>query len=802
MRCLTFMPTKVLAGFLIGLLLILGPAVSPFHAGEARAQVPGLGSSKTTPPKVVVPSDLTQAQVDKLLSRLNDTQVRDLLRERLDAVAKKNAEAGKESFFTKLERDFGRLETRVPVMIEGIGRVPEVFASQMNKLAGDRGALSLIWLIIQALACFLIGYAVELAIRPLFRRMRQRIYDTPMDASRSLRLWRAVQRAFIGILFTAVFGIVSAALFVLFFSHIVPARMLFSTYFWAIIAIRLTAIFVRFIFSPWAPSLRFEDVSEVAARTIYRWVMAITINMALGFATARLFWIWGLGEAASSLILLIFALTGTAIGCWYLWRWRKPVADTIRASAESNTGVYALLKRQFANVWHIVMLAYFIIVLVFWAFQLVAFGEFSFVGTTALVMIVPMFLLLDRAAKRYFVYRYRDAKVADLEFAAHGPESDNAGDADGDTIIEESAVDITDPDNPMAAPPRRVLARNRYGVVFHRVIRILLLLAAIMIVLGALGVDLFAGLESSVGTRIAAAVADTIIAILLAYILYEIMRAWFDKKMAEEEADNPQTEQEESGEGGGAAKSRLATLLPIFRGFMLVVLISVTIMLVLSNLGVNIGPLLAGAGIIGVAIGFGSQTLVKDVVSGAFFLIDDAFRVGEYIETGDIKGTVEKISIRSLRLRHHRGLIHTVPYGEIKSVTNYSRDWVIMKLEFRLPYGTDIEKVRKLIKRTGQEMEADPELAKGMLAPLKSQGVTRMEDSALIFRAKFTAKPGEQFVLRRVAYQRIQEVLMAHGIGFAPARVKVEIDGGGQSLTEEEKQAAAAGAAAAIPKPA
>lgn len=798
MRCLTFMPTRSLAGFLTGLLLILGLASSPFHAGGAQAQVPGLGGGKAAPQKIVVPGDLTQAQVDKLLSRLNDTQVRDLLRERLNIVAKNNEAKKKEGFFATLEKDVNKFQTRVPEMVQGLAKVPDVFAQNVTKLVGDRGTFPLVWLIIQSLGCFLIGYLAELCVRPLFKKARRRIYETPMEASRSMRLWRAIQRALIGITFTAVFGIVSAVTFLLFFQDVEPAVILFSTYFWAIIGVRLIAVVVRFIFSPWAPALRFEDVPEEAARGIYTMMMAITLNMAIGLATARLFDRWGLGEAPTSLILLIFGVTGTTIVTWYLWRWRQVVADAIRGSAESNTGIYAFLKIQFATVWHLALIGYIWIVMLFWSFQLIAFGEFSVVGTIALVMVIPTFLLLDRAAKRYFVYRYRPASDADFEFEA---DRADATDEDDTETIEATAVDVTDPADPMAAPPQRILSRNRYGVVVHRVIRIVLLLGVALAVLGALGVDLFASLESSVGTRIAAGVADTIVAVLMGYIVYEVMRAWFDKRMAEEEADAPQQENEEQGEGGGAAKSRLATLLPIFRGFMIVILVSVTIMLILSNLGVDIGPLLAGAGIIGVAIGFGSQTLVKDVVSGAFFLIDDAFRVGEYIETGDIKGTVEKISIRSLRLRHHRGLIHTVPYGEIKSVTNYSRDWVIMKLEFRLPYGTDIEKVRKLIKRTGQEMEADPELAKGMLAPLKSQGVTRMDDSALIFRAKFTAKPGEQFVLRRVAYQRIQDILMANGIGFAPARVKVEIDDGGRSLSEEEKQAVAAGAAA-VPKPA
>ena len=107
--------------------------------------------------------------------------------------------------------------------------------------------------------------------------------------------------------------------------------------------------------------------------------------------------------------------------------------------------------------------------------------------------------------------------------------------------------------------------------------------------------------------------------------------------------------------------ARAQTLLPLIRKFILMVLTVMVVMIGLSSLGVNIGPLLAGAGVIGLAIGFGAQTLVRDVVSGVFFLIDDAFRVGEYIEMGDIRGEVERID-QILRLRHHRGAIHTIPF--------------------------------------------------------------------------------------------------------------------------------------------
>ena len=101
----------------------------------------------------------------------------------------------------------------------------------------------------------------------------------------------------------------------------------------------------------------------------------------------------------------------------------------------------------------------------------------------------------------------------------------------------------------------------------------------------------------------------------------------------------------------------------------------------------------------GIAVGFGAQTLVRDVVSGLFFLMDDAFRKGEYVDIDKVKGTVEGINVRSLVLRHHLGILHTVPYGEISYLSNFSRDWVIVKMEFRVPTDTDVNKVKKIFKQ-------------------------------------------------------------------------------------------------------
>lgn len=187
---------------------------------------------------------------------------------------------------------------------------------------------------------------------------------------------------------------------------------------------------------------------------------------------------------------------------------------------------------------------------------------------------------------------------------------------------------------------------------------------------------------------------------------------------------------------------------------------------------------------------------IRDVFSGAFFLIDDAFRLGEYIDIGEVKGTVEKNSIRSMQLRHHKGPLNTIPFGEIRHLTNFSRDWVVMKLPLRVTYDTDVEKVRKLIKNLGQELLEHPEIGDQFLEPLKSQGVYQMEDSAIIIRVKFMTKPGDQFVIRKLVYARIRDLFIQEGIKFAHKEVTVRVaeSSGVEPLSKEVKEAVAGAA--------
>ena len=297
-----------------------------------------------------------------------------------------------------------------------------------------------------------------------------------------------------------------------------------------------------------------------------------------------------------------------------------------------------------------------------------------------------------------------------------------------------------------------------------------------------------------------AALLDIFLAAILCWLAYRAISIFIYRRIEEEGGLPGDQEEEIGGDGGGAGASRMATLLPIIRYVMIVILFATAAMIILSKLGFDIGPIFAGAGVVGIAVGFGAQTLIRDIFSGAFFLMDDAFRKGEYVEIDAIKGTVEKISIRSFQLRHHLGALHTIPFGEIKQLTNYSRDWVLMKLPLRVTYDTDVENVRKLIKKLGQSLLEHPQVGHTFMQPLKSQGVYKMEDSAMILRVKFMTKPGEQFVTRKVVYESIQELFAKEGIHFAHKEVTVRLADGESTdnLTSEQKQAVASAARSVI----
>jgi small-conductance mechanosensitive channel len=310
------------------------------------------------------------------------------------------------------------------------------------------------------------------------------------------------------------------------------------------------------------------------------------------------------------------------------------------------------------------------------------------------------------------------------------------------------------------------------AVSLERGIRALLFIGAAALLAWGWGIDLVhLAAGDDMFTRLVHGVLSAVIILLVADVLWHAIKAAIDRKLTE--VANPGMPNTDEARRG----ARLRTLLPIFRNILFVVVISVAVLMSLAAIGVQIGPLIAGAGVVGVAVGFGAQSFVRDVIAGMFYLLDDAFRVGEYIQAGNYKGTVEGFSIRSVRLRHHRGPVYTVPFSLLGAVQNQSRDWVIDKIAIGITYDSDLTLAKKLIKQIGLDLAKDPEFAPLILEPLKMQGVDQLGDFAVQIRAKMMTLPGEQFVIRRQAYAMIKKAFDENGIKFAFPTVQVAGEG-------------------------
>lgn len=535
------------------------------------------------------------------------------------------------------------------------------------------------------------------------------------------------------------------------------------------------------------------------ARLSFRnWSVADAIIIIVFVAS---FWLYELGlprdAMAQAIIVGIVLVIGAFVGILLVERQRL---NKVAWGAETPEG-RPLMRRFIARAWPVVLIPY-----------LLAGGIASIyrvlldLPSVAGIILAPMIIFttslvaytcIVSALDIWFDRRHRRA-MAEYEELLEREEAARAAEAaaqDQRASADEEAdfipTEETSSDRPRPPQP------SFFKPVAERAAALAITVASILFLGDVWGVDF-----SDDGVPLTRAV-DILVVLFIGYLAYIGVAGWIDAVIAAEEPDSEEGDSESMGEIGGAGASRLATLLPIFRNFLLITIVVTTGMIMLSGLGVDITPLFAGAGVVGLAIGFGAQTLIRDIFSGAFFLMDDAFRRGEYIDIGSAKGTVEKISIRSMQLRHHNGPLNTVPFGEIKQLTNYSRDWVIMKLSLRLTYDTDGNKVRKMIKKLGQELLSHPEIGHLFLNPLKSQGVLAMEDSAMIMRIKFMTKPGDQFLVRRYVLDAIRKLFAANNIRFANREVTVRLaDAETVPENTDQKLLAAAAAGAALEAPA
>ncbi len=670
-----------------------------------------------------------------------------------------------------------------------VGEIPTIHQTMRTTLEAKGQGRGLEW-IGAALIDIVIALAIGLAASALLARWGRHQFASMYNAevyARADKIIYLYLRAILMIVGVVLFFAVAAAVYLAIGTGLEAANDTALVVFGVVAFFLALRIIWRNLLAPDAENHRLVKLSTHEAASLYR---VLLLGSAVSLA-AFAFCLWmermGLSRDAHKIALIAASALSMVILIGIAVVYRTVIARLIRGGeAGAETAGTPLWRKILAGSWHYIAIFYFVIA---WGISAVRIlldlpDATGLVGAPLQVILLAaiiyglMILIIDRLLLPRLDTPGAQARIAeDIKRA----EESEGGDDDPESAMAQASAEAAE----------REARRSPFRDLFDRGAAILVAFGSIDYLAKSWGLPL-AGSGSLIGSFI-----EVLLVMFLGYMAYESVKIIIDRQIAKEAP----AEQDEEAEVGGAGESRIATLLPIFRNFLLITIVVIASMVVLAELGVNIAPLFAGAGVVGLAIGFGAQTLIRDIFSGAFYLIDDAFRKGEYIDIGSAKGVVEKISIRSMQLRHHRGALTTIPFGEIQQVENFSRDWAVMKLAFRVTYDTDVEKMRKIIKNFGKELLDDEYFGPMFLAPLKSQGILSMEDSAMIARVKFTTKPGKQFELRKVVYAGLRDLFEQNGIKFAHRQVTVRVagsDGSVDAVPPQAAQAAAAGAAARL----
>ncbi|MGD9814598.1 MAG: mechanosensitive ion channel family protein [Hyphomonadaceae bacterium] len=308
------------------------------------------------------------------------------------------------------------------------------------------------------------------------------------------------------------------------------------------------------------------------------------------------------------------------------------------------------------------------------------------------------------------------------------------------------------------APPKSRVRLSRWSL---RIARLAIFVIAILIVLRLWGVDFEAFRDGPLRAllSIAGRIALIVILALAAIELSQLAITQMFARVAQR-AKNPRR----------AAQVR--TLAPLLTGVATTTLAIVAAMMALSEVGVEIGPLIAGAGIIGLAIGFGAQTLVKDFLTGIFLIIEDIVSVGDVIRIGEFSGRVEEMSLRTIKLRDFDGTLHVFPYSEAQVIHNSTKTFSYAVLEPAISYMSDINAALEIVKRIGDDMREEPAFAGIIIAPMEIAGVDRFADTRVILKARIKTAPGKQWLVQRELLRRLKLAFDDAGIELAPVTAK------------------------------
>jgi small conductance mechanosensitive channel len=436
-----------------------------------------------------------------------------------------------------------------------------------------------------------------------------------------------------------------------------------------------------------------------------------------GYGITAAAWWLGVPGAIHALMLKIVGLGLTMLGIVFVLQNRQAISAWITGEERQVGSGWVRLRRHLGETWHVLAIVYIGTVYLAYSLHNEAGSHFVLRATALTLLAVVAARLLVRLMERG---TQRGLAVAP-DLAARFP------------MLEQRA--------------------NRYLPLAIRLAAVAIYVLAALAVLQAWHIASFSWFATGLGRRVGGTVLSIVLVLALALVAWEMLAAAIERNLAALDHE------------GAPSRTRRRTLLPLLRTVITCVIVAIAALIVLSQIGIDIAPLLAGAGVIGVAIGFGSQALIKDIITGLFILVEDQIAVGDIVDVGkEHAGVVEAITIRTIRLRDQGGVVHTVPFSEVTSVKNLTKDFAYAVARVGIAYGENVDRVVDILRGVCDELAEDEEIGPLILDRFDYQGVDSLNEYSVVLLLRVKTLPGKQWVVGRALNRRIRDAFEQHGI--------------------------------------
>ena len=677
----------------------------------------GLRAQTPAPAAATAPTTPTAQELQQLVATLKDDKARAQLLGQLQAlIAAQNVQQHEEetsplSWFGDLPAQLDSLGadvlSAVPVFVEA----PRFVAWIERQITDPQHRA--FWIEVFSKLALIFGTGVvagaiaRLILHPAAKRLA-----APSHAGLGIRLLILAAAALIEAL--PVLAFAGAAVFVMPFTkpHLgvrAVAEVLITATVWARGLLAVTRVL---LLSPSAEDLC--HLSDETRHYLYIWLRRFVHWAAYGYAVSAGSWWIGAPGTIDGLLMRITILVLAILAIIFILQNRSAVHDWLRGNGETGGNGWRLLRYRIAETWHILAIVY--VIGTFGVYVLKVSGGFTFLlqATTLSLIVVGAALVLGRLLER---------------------------------VLHRGLAIRPELKTRFPALETRV---NRYTAILQISGVTVIYAAAALAVLQAWGLNAFVWLAGVASRPATGSLLSLIVILIGGVVLWEFFNSTIERRLA--------------GIDPGR-RSRARTLLPLLRTSILIVFITIAGLMILSQLGFNIGPLLAGAGIAGIAVGFGAQTLVKDLITGFFILLEDTFAVGDVVDVGSgHSGLVEAISMRNFRLRDMDGTVHTVPFSMVNTVKNMTRDYAYFVASVEVSYREDTDEVITALVAVAEEMRKDPAFGYRMLEPIEIIGVDAFKESSVVIKVRLKTLPIQQWTIGREFNRRMKKAFDKAGI--------------------------------------